>query len=160
MISLWRISRHHDLEGLGGERTDGQWHTAARGKRIVYLSEHPAVAVIEVLANLKGNPRLLPDIYQLMKINVADSVSINVLAPDSLSTKWQENIHETQVAGDTWSAHTGSALLAVPAVPSPESVNYLFNPLHIDAKGISIEWHKRIEYDKRLFRIRALKRLR
>ncbi len=41
---LWRISNHDDLVGLGGEKADGRWHSAARGKRIVYLSEHPALA--------------------------------------------------------------------------------------------------------------------
>ena len=73
-VNLWRISRHDDLDGLGGERADGRWHTAAKGKRIVYLSEHPALALIEVLANLKGNPRLFPDAYRLMKISVHPKV--------------------------------------------------------------------------------------
>jgi len=72
---LWRISNHGDLAGLGGEKTSGRWHTAARGKRIVYLSEHPAVALIEALANLKGDPKLFPDTFQLIRISVADSVS-------------------------------------------------------------------------------------
>ena len=72
MRLLWRISNHCDLQGMGGEKSDGRWHTAKRGKRIVYLSDHPAVALIEVLANLKGNPRLFPDSYQLMKITVAE----------------------------------------------------------------------------------------
>ena len=38
--------------------------TLRRGaKGVVYLSEHPALALIENLANLKGNPSLLPDQY-------------------------------------------------------------------------------------------------
>lgn len=160
MISLWRIGRHHDLEGLGGEKTDGRWHSAARGKRIVYFSEHPAVALIEVLANLKGNPLLFPDTYQLIKIDVADSVSTKILASNILSKKWRENIGETQSAGDSWLADSRSALLAVPSAPSPESLNYLFNPIHADANGVVIEWRKWIEYDKRLFRIRPSRRRR
>jgi RES domain-containing protein len=75
MRSLWRISNDCDLEGLGGERADGRWHTAARDKSIVYFSENPALALIEVLANLKGNPKLFPDAYQLMKVKAADIVS-------------------------------------------------------------------------------------
>jgi hypothetical protein len=43
--------------------------------------------------------------------------------------------------------------LAVPSAPSPESLNYLFNPLHPDAKGVAIEWCKWIKYDKRLFHL-------
>jgi RES domain-containing protein len=80
---LWRISRHNDLAGLGGEKTDGRWHTAARGRRIVYLSEHPALALIEVLANLKGNPKLFPDAYQLMKVTVKEDVSEEILGPEA-----------------------------------------------------------------------------
>ena len=37
------------------------------------LSDHPATALIEALANLKGNARLFPDSYQLMKITVAST---------------------------------------------------------------------------------------
>jgi RES domain-containing protein len=151
---LWRISNHKDLEGLGGEKTDDRWHTAARGKRIVYLSEHPALALIEVLANLKGNPKLFPDTYQLMKVSTADTVSEVVLASNSLAANWRENTSETRSAGDVWLAGRISAMLAVPSVPSPESINYLLNPLHPDAKGLTIEWCKWIEYDERLFHLR------
>jgi RES domain-containing protein len=151
---LWRISKHNDLEGLGGERTDGRWHTAARGKRIVYLSEHPALALIEVLANLKGNPILFPVTYQLMKIISGDGVSTGALATDILSNNWRENLGETRPAGDSWLAGGNSALLAVPSVPSPESLNYLFNPRHADANGLTVEWCKWMTYDKRLFHTR------
>ena len=151
MRALWRISNHSGLEGLGGEKTDGRWHSAARGKRIVYFSEHPALALVEVLANLKGNPKLFPDSYQLMKVSVADGVSTDTLPPDTLSNNWRANFAETQPAGDSWLASGSSALLAVPSAPSPESLNYLFNPLHKDAKGLMTEWSRWLEYDKRLF---------
>lgn len=156
MRPLWRISRHHDLEGLGGEKASGRWHTAARGKRIIYFSEHPALALVEVLVNLKGNPKLFPDFYQLVKVEVDDSVSAEALSPDSLSEKWREEISETQSIGDAWLSKISSALLAVPSAPSPESLNYLFNPLHPDAKGLAIEWCKWIGYDKRLFHLHEL----
>ena len=44
-------------------------------------------------------------------------------------------------------------LWQIDSVPSPESMNYLFNPLHPDARGVEIEWCKWIKYDKRLFHI-------
>jgi RES domain-containing protein len=150
---LWRISNHGDLAGLGGEKTNGRWHTAARGKRIVYLSEHPALALIEALANLKGDPKLFPDTYQLIRISVAESVSRNTLDATILSNGWREDIPETRSAGDSWLANRPSALMAVPSAPSPESLNYLFNPLHADARGLVIEWRKNIGYDKRLFHL-------
>jgi RES domain-containing protein len=152
-LTLWRISNHSDLVGLGGEKADGRWHTAARGKRIVCLSEHPALALIETLANLKGNPGLFPDTYQLIRISVADSVSMEELAPGILANNWRDDIPQTRSAGDSWLADGRSALLSVPSAPSPESRNYLLNPLHKDASGLAMQWQKRIAWDKRLFRV-------
>jgi RES domain-containing protein len=148
---LWRVSSHSDLAGLGGEKTDGRWHTAARGKRFVYLSEHPALALIEALANLQGDPKLFPDTYQLIKVTVAGNVSMETLAANLLSIQWRENLPETRSTGDAWLAKGRSALLAVPSAPSPESLNFLFNPLHGEARRLAVEWHKRIAWDKRLF---------
>jgi RES domain-containing protein len=152
MNVLWRISNRCDLQGVGGEKADGRWHTAARGKRIVYLSEHPAVALVEVLANLHLNPKLLPDSYQLMKVTVGDGLMPATLPEDRLSNAWREQITETQAIGDEWLAKQDSAFLVVPSVPSPESLNCLLNPLHGDARKVSIEWCKWLKWDRRLFR--------
>lgn len=151
MRVLWRISEYADLVGLGGEKGSARWHTAALGKRVVYLAEHPAVSLLETIVNLKGNPQFFPESFQLIRISVAEGVSTVVLAPDQLSENWRENYEETRSLGDSWLSQGESALLAVPSVPSPESTNYLFNPLYRDAGNITIEWHKRIKYDKRLF---------
>ena len=153
MKTLWRISRHDDLHGLGGERSDGRWHTAAKGKRIVYLSEHPALALIEVLANLKGNPRLFPDAYRLMKIAVDDQTFSQALTATSLPEDWRDTIDHTRQIGDAWLTARASPLLAVPSAPSPESSNYLLNPLHPDARSLTVEWSKWVSYDKRLFHL-------
>ena len=152
MIPAWRISIHGDLNGLGGERGDGRWHTAAQGKRIVYLSEHPAVAVLESLVNLKGDPKFFPPTFQLLKIGISEDVPIVALPKEALSDNWRENLDETRSLGNAWLAKKESALLAVPSGPSPESTNYVLNPLHADAKGVTVEWAKRLRYDKRLFR--------
>ena len=108
---------------------------------------------MEILANLEGDPWLFPDTFQLVKIEAAGSVLIEVLNPDTLSGDWRTHLSETQALGDAWLESGRSALLAVPSVPSPESVNYLFNPLHKDAAGLVTLWCKRLKYDKRLFHI-------
>jgi RES domain-containing protein len=151
--TLWRISRHDDLQGLGGERSDGRWHTAAKGKRIVYLSEHPALALIEVLANLKGNPRLFPDSYHLMKIAIDDTTFSKALTPAPLPEDWRDTLDHSRQIGDAWLGERTSALLAVPSAPSPESSNYLLNPLHPDARNLVVDWSKWVSYDKRLFHL-------
>jgi RES domain-containing protein len=151
--SLWRISRHDDLQGLGGERADGRWHTAAKGKRIVYLSEHPALALVEVLANLKGNPKLFPDEYRLMKIAVDEPLWSKARDIHPLPEDWRDALDHTRQIGDAWLAARSSALLIVPSAPSPESSNYLLNPLHSDARSLVVEWSKWVSYDKRLFHL-------
>jgi RES domain-containing protein len=90
---------------MGGEKSAGRWHTAERGKRVVYLSDHPALALIEVLANLKGNPQLFPDAYQLMKITVADKVATGALEFNRLSDNWRDDENQTRSIGDSsWQA--------------------------------------------------------
>lgn len=111
MPAFWRISNRCDLIGIGAEKAGGRWHTAARSKRLVYLSEHPAVALIEVLANTQGNPKLLPDNYQLIKASAPDTVSPEHLPADILSAIWGENIAQTRFLGDNWLFKQSSALL-------------------------------------------------
>ncbi len=152
MNIFWRISNRCDLEGMGGEKADGRWHTSERGKRIVYLSEHPAVALVEVLANLHSNPNLLPDTYQLIKVAANDPASTESVHVDRLQDDWRDDLSATQSIGDQWLRNRTSCLLIVPSVPAPESFNYLLNPLHPDAKNFQVEWCKWMKYDRRLFR--------
>jgi RES domain-containing protein len=151
MRVLWRISNYSDLFGLGGERGDARWHTARPGRRIVYLAENAATALIEALANLKGNPQLFPETYQLLKIEAPNAVV--PLPGPPLSPHWAESLPETQSLGNEWLESGRSALLAVPSVPAPESTNYLLNPLHRDAARLRIASVRRIAYDKRLFHL-------
>lgn len=148
---LWRVSGHGDLIGLGGEKASARWHTKSPGKRIVYCGEHPALALLEVLANLDGDPRNFPDEYGLLKINVNDYVSIETVALDSLPELWSESKQATRAIGDAWLREGRSALLAVPSAVCPDATNYLLNPKHLSASGIRIESHRRLRYDKRLF---------
>ena len=152
---LWRVSGHGDLVGLGGEKASARWHTRSPRKRIVYFGDHPALALLEVLANLDGDPRNFPDEYGLLKIRVNHSVSIESVAPDSLPELWSESKQATRAIGDAWRREGRSALLAVPSAICPDATNYLLNPKHLGASGISIESHRRLRYDKRLFQARA-----
>lgn len=156
--SLFRISNHSDLAGLGGEKSDGRWHTAAPGKRVVYLSEHPAVALLETLANLKGNPALFPEKYQLIEVQVGDDVfsAMTVLSdPKGNPFDLDAPIEVTRRAGDNWLQSKASALVSVPSFPAPKSINVLLNPLHPDAGKVVIANCSWIKYDKRLFHASA-----
>jgi RES domain-containing protein len=151
---LWRISNYCDLSGIGGEKYDARWHTAARGKHIVYLAEHPALALVEILVNLKGDPSTFPEKYQLIEIDAEHRV-IEAARAFSVSDWLNCTVAVTQAFGNDWLKSRKSALLAVPSFASPMSTNYLLNPLHPEASGIKVASSKWIEYDQRLFRIRA-----
>jgi RES domain-containing protein len=154
VISLWRISNHADLEGVGGEVASGRWHRAERGKRIVYLAEHPALALLEVLVNLKGDPRKFPDQYQLSKVNVSSDVYARMESITRLSSDWLDNTELTRNIGDDILSKGQTVLAKVPSAVCPESFNYLLNPLGPDAvSGVSVEWSRKVTYDKRLFHI-------
>ncbi len=112
------------------------------------------MALIEVLVNLEGDPELFPDTFQLIKAEAPDDVSLSLLDADALPHNWQDDNSATQAIGDDWLRSGRSALLALPSVPSPESLNYLFNPLHKDAAGVKIDWCKKVKYDRRLFTVR------
>jgi len=150
---LWRISKFASLAGLGAELSSGRWHTVAEGKRIVYMTEHPAVALLENLANLGAPPEILPDTFQLLRVTGPDATSVDELTVTQLTGIQSAEITFTQTIGDAWLASQSSALLRVPSVPSPESWNYLLNPLHPDAAHLRIEWSKAITYDRRLFHL-------
>ena len=107
---------------------------------------------METLAQLRGNPVLFPDKFQLLKIAVPSGVAMEA-AQDSLLPHWPAEPRQSRAAGDQWLAQRKSVLLAVPSAASPESTNYLFNPLHRDAARIGLDWSRWIKYDKRLFHL-------
>lgn len=151
---LWRISNFASLSGIGAEIESGRWHTATPGKRVVYLAEHPAVALIENLVNLDADPRFFQHHFQLLKISARRPViPIARLTPKQLASIDPLDPVTTQTLGDRWLASRTSALLRVPSIPSPESWNYLLNPLHPAASRIKVESARHIAYDKRLFRL-------
>jgi len=113
-LNIWRISNHRDLAGAGGLRAGGRWHSP--GRAIVYCAEHPASALLEILAHLDvANLAALPDGYQLLEIGVPDAFVIESLPTHALTPKWQSDEASTQAIGDRWLASRSSAMLRVPS---------------------------------------------
>src|ERR1700710_2443183 len=75
LMELWRISNYADLKGIGGLRASGRWHFA--GQPVVYLAEHPASALLEILVHQQlSHSEHVPDSYQLLRIEVPDDIAI------------------------------------------------------------------------------------
>ena len=152
-MRLWRISIYNDLTGMGGEFSKGRWHTPAPGKRIVYLAEHPALALLETIVNLKGRPEDRAENYQLLRIEAPDDIAVEQIEEQSLPENWRETPTLTRSLGDAWLERQTSAFIAVPSAPGPESKNYLLNPNHPDSEKITVTWSRWLRYDRRFFRL-------
>src|SRR5262245_61332014 len=114
-MRLWRISNHADLSGEGGRRVDGRWHE--RGRPVVYLAEHPALALLEVMVHLEIDADDLPKNYQLLEIEAADSISIEELSKSDLDKhvpSWDRDQRISRTITTSWFAERRTALLGVP----------------------------------------------
>jgi RES domain-containing protein len=148
-VTLWRISNHADLKGVGGLRASGRWHTA--GRPIVYLAEHPALCLLEALAH-DVDPGDLPGRYQWLKVDMRRPTSIADAA--GLPRDWMNDAAVTRAIGDRWLGESKSALLRVPSVLAPESFNYLLNPSHGRARVARVVAAFSYPLDPRLARAR------
>jgi RES domain-containing protein len=145
---LWRISRHHDLDGLGGLRAPGRWQD--RGLPVVYLAETAAGALLEVCVHTAAND--VPPKYTLLEVTVPTTTSVETISVDSLPQDWSENLEATRAIGSDWLLSARSALLRVPSVLAPATFNVLLNPAHLDAKQIAITSVLDYPFDPRLKR--------
>lgn len=143
-MNLWRVSNHTDLSGTGGLRAGGRWHT--RGKPIVYLADHPASCILEMLIHLDRD--LIPDTYRLLRVVALETT--NVTNPGSLPPDWRNYPGLTRKIGDDWLDSGSSALLCVPSVIVPHGKNYCLNPNHPDARDIIIAETIDAAFDRRL----------
>jgi RES domain-containing protein len=132
-LTLWRISKHVDLSGKGGQLTSARWHN--RGRSIVYLTSNPAAALLEVLVHEMPINRVSRH-YQWLEIQVDDD--LDIAAMPTLDSDWRTNVILTRSIGDVWLDGGGTALMEVPSVLAPKTSNYLLNPGHPDASKLKI----------------------
>src|ERR1700757_2722471 len=130
---LWRISRHRDLNGIGGLKASGRWHY--EGRPIVYLAETPASALLEVCVHTSAND--VPPEFTLLKIEGPD-LDVPSIGVDTLPDDWRTDLEVTRDLGTAWLEKNDSVLLEVPSVIVPETVNFLFNPSHKQAAKFRI----------------------
>ena len=147
-MRLWRISNHATLTGEGGLYASGRWHT--RGRRVVYLADHPASALLEIMVHLEVDAEDLPTHYQLLGVDIPDEWPITRLDERELLAGWREQAALTRALGDEWLREAPAALLCVPSALVPDVSNYLLNPAHPDAARVSIASAARSAFDPRL----------
>jgi RES domain-containing protein len=133
MVVLWRISRHRDLTGIGGLRAAGRWHYA--GHPVVYLSENPASALLEVCVHTAAND--VPPGFTLLRIE-GPELKILAVIESTLPHDWRTRLEVTRKLGTDWLRKKEDVILRLPSAIVPQTTNFLVNPLHPDASRFRI----------------------
>ena len=139
---VWRISEFATLDGKGGEIAARRWNH--KGAPIVYCSDHPATAMLEILVNVDAED--LPDSYQLLEIDVPDAIV--PVSPD-LPDGWRDDQQSSRDTFDRFCEAAASPIMTVPSVVMPHAFNHLINPRHPDAESITIKSTLRHPLDPR-----------
>jgi RES domain-containing protein len=141
---VWRIANKNyaDLSGHNGLYFPGRWHS--KGKPIVYFADHPALAMLEVLVNMDIEEEFLTE-YVMLKIEIPDSINVEKINTDPFDE------FNCQKLGNEWLKNEKTSVCRVRSILSPESYNYLFNPLHFKAQKTKILKAAPFIFDARLF---------
>lgn len=126
---VWRISAHPGLSGIGGHHVNGRWHSAPRS--ILYTAEHPALAMVEAMAQMRLSMSNIPTTLKLIAIEIAADARI-APSPD-LPHGWQANEPTSQALGNAWLDARDALALPVPSALLAHATNYLLNPQHRQA---------------------------
>jgi RES domain-containing protein len=149
-VQLFRIAdeRHPIWDGTGAALIGGRWNSP--GKPVIYGSLTYSCALLEVLAH--ANIGRIPSTQRYVIVVVPDGVSIQIADENSLPEGWDsENSTPARDFGDQWLKEAKSAILIVPSVVAKLDRNALVNPIHPDAKKLTISEPKEVIWDRRLF---------
>lgn len=150
-MHLWRIIDRglvrEAFSGQGACDFGGRWNSP--GARMVYCSEHPALAALEKLVHIQ-------DMEQLRR----SYALISVVCPEELAETLSERLPRNWTAesarvrlrriGDQWIVSRRSLALIVPSVVLTRSSNILVNPLHPAFGQLQIGRPESFDFDPRL----------
>ncbi len=135
----WQICRQAQADLSGHHAVEGErWNSP--GWRVVYLSEHPALAVLELRAHLDMPYEELVHDHVLMRIRLPEDVEDVPEIPK-----------DPRAHGDAWLREGRSAVLRVPSIIVREGRNLLLNPLHTRARQAEVEACTPFRFDPRLW---------
>lgn len=152
-MRLWRISNHADLSGEGGRLADGRWHRL--GQRVVYLADHPALALVEMLVHLEIDAGDMPKNFRLLAVDVPDDLDFagwSEVDLDRHHPGWRHDKATTRSLTERFFMLNSHALMRVPSVLVPAASNFLLNPAHPDAPRARISSDTMVAWDDRLLR--------
>lgn len=152
-MRLWRLvkTKYTDsaLDGEGARLHGGRWNSP--GTRVAYGSDSSALAVLEILVNLKDDSMLSS--YSLITSAIPDSL-VQTVNRRLLPANWRSSPVPpvVQLIGDEWARSSASLALRVPSAIVEASDNIVLNPGHSDFHRFRIESIDRYKFDEKLIR--------
>lgn len=151
-MNLWRIIDRglvrEAFSGQGACDYGGRWNSP--GTRMVYCSEHPALAALEKLVHIQDMEQLRQS-YALISIDCPEELT-ETLAVNRLPGAWTREGARARLRriGDQWISSRRSLALIVPSVVLPRASNILVNPLHVAFGQLRISRPEGFDFDPRL----------
>ena len=148
---VWRLTaaRHAAtaFSGEGAAAYPGRWNH--RGRRVVYTSDSPALAALEILANAETASVLRGRV--LIRAVVPDDQVVE-LQEVRLPEWWDANPigTATRDLGEAWRAEGAALALAVPSAVMPLQRNVLLNPEHPAFRAVEVGEPIPLRFDPRL----------
>ena len=150
---VWRVvgAAHAGtaFSGLGAADHPGRWNQ--RGRRVVYASDTPSLAMLEILANAE-TPRALEG-RMLIRAVLPDE-SVYRLPDEDLPADWRASPipASTRDLGEAWREDAVFPALSVPSAGTPLQRNVLLNPDHPDFAHVMIDEPVPLDFDPHLQR--------
>jgi RES domain-containing protein len=152
-MQLWRLvkTKYADIafDGEGARLHGGRWNSP--GTRVAYASDNSALAVLEILVNLKDESLLSS--YSLVTATIPDAL-VESIRRNALPKEWNSSpvLPSVQALGDKWVRKNESLALLVPSAIVQASNNVLINPAHPDFRRFEITATDRFRFDERLLK--------
>jgi RES domain-containing protein len=134
----------YDAEGA--RLYPGRWNTPT--SPLIYTSEHYSTALLEKLvhANL-----VMPANQHFIVITIPNGVSYEMFQT-AAHPGWDSRSEDIcKSFAQQWYDEKRSALLIVPSIPARPERNFLINPQHDDAEGITHTLPEPVWWDERLY---------
>ena len=150
---LWRIVDRTLVKtafsGQGAFDYGGRWNSP--GVRVVYCSEHPALAAFEKLVHIEDF-EALRQAYVLIPVECRGEWIKTF--PKTLPKNWDSDsaLSRLRALGNAWVESLHSVGVFVPSVVLPRCNNILLNPSHPDFGNLKIGRPVPFDFDPRLER--------
>ncbi len=127
----------------------GRWNPP--GVSLLYTTEHPALALVEIMVHMPKVPYADLPAYRLFTLEIPDT-SRRVLPANALPFFWNENSYsKSQTVLANWLTNPDVLAVGVPSSVMPDGINYMLHAAHTSYQDIRIVDEKALVMDSRLW---------